>query len=193
MSKLFKTIVLIISISLLATEAYSQDLLQNEKFSYVPTFEGKVIFLKEIPLKYSNQNNSYLHLKEWCKMNYASDPLISNIRYDNTNKEIVIRSKIELLLPPNAKNVREKVMMTYHFNTFIFDSKCILEIKDISYVLPHEKKAVKAESLITDRTLAISDDKHEIRANVKKSTLYFLNELADNIEIAVNNPAIPAK
>lgn len=193
MSKLFKTIVLIISVSLLTAKAYSQNLLQNEKFSYVTTFEGKVIFLKEIPLKNSDQDNSYLHLKEWCKKNYASDPLISNIRYDNTNREVVMKSKIELLLPPNVKNVREKVMMTYHFNTFIFGSKCILEIKDISYVLPREKKGVKAEFLVTDRALSVKDDKQEIRTNIKKSTLYFLNDLADSIGVAVNNPELLIK
>lgn len=192
MSKFIKRIVLLISIGLLAVDAYSQDLLQNEKFTYVPTFEGKVVFIKEIPLKYSNLNNSYLHLKDWCKMNYASDPLISNIRYDNANWEIVVRSKIELLLPPNARNAREKVVMTYHFNTFIFNNKCVLEVKDISYVLP-DKKSIKAESLITDRALSIQDDKAEIRANTKKGTLYFLNQLADDIEVAVNNPMIIAK
>lgn len=190
MSKFLKTIVLIISAGLFAVSAYSQDLLQNEKFTYVPIFEGKVIFLKEIPLKQSDQDNCYLHLKEWCKMNYASDPLISNIRYDNTNKEVVIKSKIELLLPPNSENIREKVVMTYHLNTFILNNKCILEVKDISYVLPNERKGVKAESFITDRALSVADQKQEIRSNTRKSTLYFLNEIADNIAVAVNNPAL---
>lgn len=193
MSKFITRIVLIISVGLLAIDTHSQNLLQNEKFTYVPTFEGKVVFIKEIPLKYSNLNNSYLHLKDWCKMNYASDPLISNIRYDNANWEIVVRSRIELLLPPNTKNAREKVIMTYHFNTFIFNNKCVLEVKDITYTLPYDKKSVKAESLITDRALAIEDAKAEIRANTKKGTLYFLNELADNIEVAVNNPMMIAK
>lgn len=193
MFKILKTIVLIISASLFGTNLYAQDLLQNDKFSYVRTFEGKVIFLKEIPLKYINQTNAYLQLKEWCKINYASDPLISNIRYDNANKEIVIKSKIELLLPPNSKNVRDKATMTYHFNAFILDDKCILEIKDISYVLPNERKGVKAEYLITDRALSIKDEKQEIKSNIKKGTLYFLNELADNIQKAVNNQSVQTK
>ncbi|SHF60613.1 DUF4468 domain-containing protein [Dysgonomonas macrotermitis] len=189
MSKSFKTILITICFCLSITNIYSQDLLQNQKFTYVPTFEGKVIFLKEIPLVSTNLDNSYTLLKDWCKTTYAAEPLISNIRYDNTNKEVVIKSKIELLLPPNAKNVREKVTMTYHLNTFIFNNKCVFELKDITYLLPNSRKSVKAEDMITDRALSLKDDGHEIRQNTQKSTLYFLNELADKIGNAVNNTA----
>lgn len=176
----------LISIGSLSFGAQAQGLLQNQKFTHVTIFEGNVIFLKEMPLVDTNHDSSFSRLKAWCKENYASDPIISGIRYDNTNREVVIKSKIELILPVNSKGVKEKVVMSYHLNTFIFNNNCIAEIKDISYVLPGNKKKTKAESVITDYALATKDNQQELRMNIQKGTLYFLNELTENIQNAVN-------
>lgn len=163
---------------------YSQIVKQDEKFVDVTEVENKVVFLKEVPLKkiYSKEFN-YDLLKGWAKKNYGKDPFISSVRYDNKNFEIIAKSKIELLLPANSRGIREKVIMRYRINCFIFQDKCVLELRDISYNCQNTKdkeglpKVIRAEDFITNKIIDAVADHQELKLNTRKSTLYFVNEL----------------
>lgn len=177
------TICLMFFCTFLTGNSFAQELLQKDKFTYAPLFDNQVVLLKEIPLnKNIDVNKIFSKVKEWGKERYASDPLISNIRYDNTNKEIIIKSKIELLLPENKNKVREKTVMSYHLNAFILNGKCIFEVKGISYKSGLTKPSMRAETTITQSALKRVDAQQELRGNIQKSTLYFFNELVESLE-----------
>ncbi|MBD8348625.1 DUF4468 domain-containing protein [Dysgonomonas sp. HGC4] len=182
------TICLVFFLTLLSGNIFAQVLVQNDKFTYAPLFNNQVVLVREIPLNNNDIEKSFHRVKEWGKERYASSPLISNIRYDNTNKEIIIKSRIELLLPENNDKIREKVVMTYHLNTFIFNDKCVFEVKGITYKLHNVKKSVKAEDIITPSALETAGPQQELRVNIQRSTLFFLNELADSLADALNAP-----
>lgn len=172
----------LISLLVLPSKSFAQDLLQNDKFSYAPLFNDQVVLIKEIPLKSNDMEKVFFFVKEWGKERYSTDPLISNIRYDNRNKEIIIKSKIELLLPENKNKTRDKVVMTYHLNTFILNNKCVFEVKGISYKLNNPKQILQAESTITQSALAKKDAQQELRKNIQLSTLFFFNEQVESLE-----------
>lgn len=181
------TISFVFLFTLLSANSFAQELLQNDKFTYAPLFENQVVIMKEIPLVNTDSVKNFHIVKEWGKERYASAPLLSNIRYDNTNLEIIIKSKIELLLPENRNNVREKAVMTYHLNVFILNGKCVFEVKGISYKVNNIKNSLKAEDTITQSAIAAEGPQQELRINIQKGTFYFLNELADSLEAALKN------
>lgn len=168
---------------------FAQVAKQGELFSDISIIQDKVVFLKETPCKkgFSTEVNFNI-LRDWTKANYGRDPFISSVRYDTKNREIIAKSRIELLLPPNTKGVREKMIMRYRINAFLFDDKCVLEITDISYMYQNTKgdqkmpKIVRAEQFITNKALELNDDLQELRSNTRKSTLFFLNELSKDFE-----------
>lgn len=185
-----KLLLIVISI-LFSLSGHAQIVRKGELFTKVDEVGGKVVFIKEIPIK-SNKtlNDNYQRLKEWAKENYARDPFISSIRHDSKNHEFVAKSKIELLLPQNSKGIREKMIMRYRVNGFIIDGKCVLEITDISYLHESSKQSevklpriIKAEVFITDKAIAIKDEFSEIRENTRKSTIFFINQLTQNFEL----------
>lgn len=182
------TICLVFFLTLLSGNIFAQVLVQNDKFTYAPLFNNQVVLVREIALNNNDIEKSFHRVKEWGKERYASSPLISNIRYDNTNKEIIIKSRIELLLPENNDKIREKVVMTYHLNTFIFNDKCVFEVKGITYKLHNVRKSVKAEDIIIPSALAAAGPQQELRVNIQRSTLFFFNELADSLANALNAP-----
>lgn len=162
---------------------------KGEKFTEVFVVAKKVVFFKEIPSKANfSAKANYDLMKKWGKENYGKEPFISSIRYDAINQEIIAKSRIELLLPADKEGIREKVMMRYRVNGFVFQDRCVLEITDITYLYQGEKEGKKlpkmlpAEDFITDQAIEQKDAFHELRVNTKKSTLYFLNELANNFE-----------
>lgn len=173
-------------LGLLPGNSFAQELVQHQKFTYAPLFNNQVVLVREIPLFQRDSERSFVRVKEWGKERYALSPLVSNIRYDNSNKEIIVKSKIELLLPENNAGIRESVIMTYHLNTFIFNDKCIFEVNNITYKLQDVKKSVKAEDIITSAALAQTGSLQELRINIQKSTLFFFNELADSLEETLN-------
>lgn len=183
-----KKISLYIICSLISINGFAQVTKQGEKFETIPVVEDKVIFIKEIPLKYElSAEDNYKQLRDWAAANYGKDPFVSSIKYNFNNKEFVAKSKVELLLPANSKGEREKMIMRYRINGFIFRTKCVLEITDISYLYENSGKGnllsriIRAEDFITDK--ALEDDTFlEIKTNTRKSTLYFLNELGANFE-----------
>ena len=184
-----KKIATYILVSLLSSMSFAQVVKQGEKFTKVPVIEGKVTFLKEIPLKGDiPAEENYRLLKEWAIVNYGKDPFISSVRHDPNNQEFIAKSRIELLLPANAKGVREKIIMRYRINGFIFRNKCVLEITEISYLYDNSKnkkmlpRIIRAEDFITDNALTIKDELVEFRINTKKSTLFFLDEISEDFE-----------
>jgi hypothetical protein len=174
---------------LLPLLSYAQVVKLGERFTKVPVIEEKVTFLKEIPVKkdISIQAN-YKLLKSWATDNYGRDPFISSVRHDDVNNEFIAKSRIELLLPANSKGVREKMVMRYRINGFLFQDKCVLEITDISYLYENSNKnrllprVIRAEDFITDKAIAVDDELLEYRINTRKSTLYFLEELSKDFE-----------
>lgn len=158
----------------------------GEKFTDVTSVDGKVVFIKEISLA-ERTPVTYEKLKEWARDNFGKDPFISSVRYDAKNNEVIAKSRIELLLPPDSKNAREKVVMRYRLNAFLFGSKCVMEVKSISYMVDSAKKTgqavLKAEDVIVDSVIKADDPNFELKKNIQKSTLYFLNELAKGLEV----------
>ncbi len=188
MKELLQYTIILICI-LLPGMAFSQVVKQGEKFTEVPLVEGKVTFLKEIPSrKEVSKESNYAILKEWAIINYGKDPFISSVRHDEKNSEFIAKSRIELLLPANSKGVREKMVMRYRINGFLFQDKCVLEITEISYLYENSKnntllpRVIRAEDFITDTAIGTRDNIHEYKENTRKSTLYFLNEVAKDFE-----------
>lgn len=174
---------------LFSVPSFSQVVKQGDKFVEVSVIEGKVTFLKEIPTKKEiSVDANYKILKEWAIVNYGKDPFISSVRHDAQNKEFIAKSRIELLLPANSKGIREKMIMRYRINGFIFQDKCILEVTGISYLYENAKnnkllpRIVRAEDFITDDAIGIEDNIKEFRVNTRKSTLYFLNQIGTDFE-----------
>lgn len=178
--------------TVLLINSSAQDLIQDNGFTHAPMFNNKVVFLKTIALTNPDKQIAYQRLKDWGKQNYGTDFLISSIRYDHHNYEIIVKSRIELILPPDSKKNQEKAIMTYRLNAFILDGKCVFEVKDIVYQYDKTKtdkvypKSPKAEEIIADYLVGKQDELSELRANTRKSTFYFLNELTKQLEKAVN-------
>lgn len=168
----------------------AQIIRKGDLFTKVYLVNDKVVFIKEIPSnKGISKEANFKILRDWAKENYGRDPFISSIRYDAKNTEFIAKSKIELLLPQNSQGIREKMIMRYRINGFLSGDKCILEITDISYLYENAKRSnidlphvIKAENFITDKDISIRDNLTEIKNNTRKSTLYFVNELALKFE-----------
>ncbi|WP_036930551.1 DUF4468 domain-containing protein [Prevotella sp. 10(H)] len=184
-----KKLLLYIICFLLSAACFSQVVKLGENFVNVPVINDKVTFLKELPSKKDiSTEENYKILKQWAIINYGKDPFISSVHHDPKNNEFIAKSRIELLLPANAKGIREKMIMRYRINGFLFQGKCVLEITDISYLYESSTKdkllprIIRAEDFITDKALAIDDNLQEFRINTRKSTLYFLNEISKDFE-----------
>lgn len=169
---------------------FAQITRQGQIFTTIPVVDNKVVFIREVPQKKGlSSEASYNIIRDWAKNNYGRDPFISSIRYDAKNLEIIAKSKVELLLPSNSNGVREKMIMRYRINVFIFQNKCVMEVTEISYLYENTKynsstlpKVIRAETFISDNAVGIQDELRELRINTRKSTLYFLNELAKDFE-----------
>lgn len=164
----------------------------GEIFRDVQTFEGKVVFVKEIILPSNDLNTNFSNLRNWANINFDKDPFNSSVNYDTKNNKIVARSRVELLLPVNSKGIREKLFMKFKVHAFLKDNLCILEITDINYINDAKanrntlKQKVKAEDMITDAALAKEDADKGTRIDVRENTLYFYNDLANSLEKALN-------
>ncbi len=184
-----KKIVFYILCSLISVSGFSQVVKLGEKFTNVPIIEKKVTFLKDIPAKKDvTDDENYKTLKDWAIVNYGKDPFISSVHHNQKNREFVAKSRVELLLPADSQGVREKMIMRYRINGFLFQDKCVLEVTDISYHYDNSKKkrklprVIRAENFITDKAILKKDSLQELRENTRKSTLYFLNEISRDFE-----------
>ncbi len=165
-------------------------------FSGVPEVNGKVVFQQFIHTHQGlSEDQSYSLLYKWGKDNYAGNPLLSGIRFNEKERSITVSSKVELLLPENSEGVREKTMMNYRFDATITNAGCVLMIRDITYQNVQEKgrsffpKTSSAEDMITDSAINSNSSDNELNTNLRKGTLYFLNELYNDLknELSVSN------
>lgn len=153
-------------------------------FTSVPVISGKVIFEQFIPVDQGlSAEQMYALLYKWGKDNYAGNPLLSGIRFDDRSQNITVSSKVELLLPANRAGVQEKVLMNYRFDATITAAGCILTVRDITYQDKDSRgslffpKLTAAEEVITDQAINAGGDAGELRNNIRKGTLSFLNDL----------------
>lgn len=159
-------------------------------FTSVPVVNGKVVFQQFIHIEQDlSADQRYSILYKWGKDNYTGNPLLAGIRFDENNKSITVSSKVELLLPQNNAGVREKLIMNYRFDASITSAGCMLIVRDITYQNPLVKgsslfpKTFSAEETITSEAISSSAsaaDK-EFKMNVQKGSLYFLNELYNDL------------
>lgn len=158
-------------------------------FSNVPEVNGKVVFQQFIHTDQGlSEDQSYSLLFKWGKDNYAGNPLLSGIRFNEKEKSITVSSKVELLLPENSKGIREKMMMNYRFDASITNAGCVLVIRDMNYLNVKEKgksffpKTLSAEEMIVDGAIDAVSSEKELKQNLRKGTLYFLNELYNDLK-----------
>lgn len=158
-------------------------------FTAVPVVSGKVVFQQFIHVDQGlSPDQKYSILYKWGKDNYSGNPLLAGIRFDDSNRSITVSSKVELLLPQNSAGVREKLIMNYRFDASVTNAGCMLQVRDITYQNPQEKKpsflakTFSAEDTITAEAIAAANgsDK-EFKQNTQKGSLYFLNELYDDL------------
>jgi hypothetical protein len=166
--------------------------LQNGGFTAVPVYEGQVVLMREITLKYVSDATDvfYTRLKQWVKDNYSGD-IFSTITYYDKDASVVVKSKVELLLPlMNEQNIGEKAVMSFHLYAFTKRGICTVQFSNIGYrlkeTIPPLSKKLKAEEFITDEAIRINDWYSKERATVRKSTLYYFNELTKKLEMALN-------
>ncbi len=163
-------------------------------FTTVPVVNGKVVFQQFIHIDQEFSNDQrYALLYKWGKDNYARNPLLSGIRFDDKARTITVSSKIELLLPQNSNGVREKVIMNYRFDATITNTGCMLVVRDVTYQNSQSSnssffpKTFTAEETITPAAIsAVSGLDKEFRTNTQKSTLFYLNELYDDLSKIFN-------
>ena len=163
-------------------------------FTTVPVVNGKVVFQQFIHIDQElTADQRYALLYKWGKDNYAGNPLLSGIRFDDKAKSITVGSKIELLLPQNSDGVREKVIMNYRFDATISNTGCMLVVRDVTYQnsqSPNSSffpKTFTAEETITSAAItAASGTDKEFKTNTQKSTLFYLNGLYNELSKIFN-------
>lgn len=195
MAKLFRFITSVILLTFIFQSNISaQQLLQNDGFKYIPTYQGQAVLIKEIPLEdISIAAQNYTKLKSWIKKTYTTDLINSGIIYYENEQSVAVKSKVELLFPLlNAENMSEKATMKYNLDAFISSGKCVLIISDITYKIrnsiPKIKKKVKAENFVTNDALNKQDEFQKEKIEAQKGTLYFFNNLSNDLEAALNQP-----
>ncbi len=151
-------------------------------FTTVPVTNGKVIFQEFIHTDQSlTPDQKYAILYKWGKDNYAGNPLLSGIRFDDKARTITVSSKA------NLGSGNEKIVMNYRFDASVTNAGCMLTIRDITYNSEKGKgnsifpTAYTAEQMITDQTVNSGDDK-ELRNSTRKATLSYFNGLHGQIK-----------
>ncbi len=158
-------------------------------FTSVPVVNDKVVFKQFIHIDQGlTPDQRYSLLYKWGKDNYSGNPLLSGIKFDDKAKTVTVSSKVELLLPPNTEGVREKVIMNYRFDAAVTNTGLSINVRDITYQNNMSKsskifpKTFSAEETIAPVAITASpESEKEFRVNTQKSTLFFLNELYDDL------------
>lgn len=191
MTRLITITITVISWAIFSSHLSAQIVKLNEEVTEVHVIDNKVTFIKEIPRPAgNNQDQCFRMMKDWAIRNYGKDPFISSVRTDAKTGEIIAKSRIELLLPEDSKQVRERFVMRYRVNGYVLENYCVLEVTDISFLYQGVKKegakalpkVIRAEAFITNDMIEENSELQEIRRNVRKSTLYFVNELYAEFE-----------
>lgn len=147
-------------------------------FSNVPVVNGKVVFEQFILTDQGlSANQKYAALQKWVKDKYTGNPLVSGIRFDDKNQSATVSAKIELT------GVPEKTVMNYRFDLSVANAGCVLVVRDIGYQSAAKQgassfpKMITAEQTITDQAVSASGEEGQIRSNIRKSTISFVNGL----------------
>ncbi|NLA61727.1 MAG: DUF4468 domain-containing protein [Bacteroidales bacterium] len=183
-----KRILLIVGLVLTVIIAGSAQNQDENVFSTVPEVNGKVVFQQFIHTHQGlSEDQIYSLLYKWGKDNYAGNPLLSGIRFNEKDKSITVSSKVELLLPENSDGERLKKMMNYRFDASITNAGCVLIIRDVTYQDGDKNKSFfpklsSAEEMITDNAINSNSNDKELKENLRKGTLYFLNELYNDLK-----------
>ena len=190
-----KRILLIVGLVLTVIIAGSAQNQDENVFSTVPEVNGKVVFQQFIHTHQGlSEDQIYSLLYKWGKDNYAGNPLLSGIRFNEKDKSITVSSKVELLLPKNSDGERLKKMMNYRFDASITNAGCVLIIRDVTYQDGDKNKSFfpklsSAEEMITDNAINSNSNDKELKENLRKGTLFFLNELYNDLKnvLSVSN------
>lgn len=180
-----KKILFVILFFQIAFSINAQIVKGEEPFTEIMSVENKIVFLKEFPLHQVQADSAFNNIKQWAKDYYGKDRLNSTIRFDSKNKEIRIVSRVELILPENSDGVSLSVQMKYKTNVFLFQGKCVMETRSMSYFIAEGKKTknYRAEDIYLLNTA--TDLPQEFKENLKKSTLYFINEISENLSKSI--------
>lgn len=183
-----KRILLIVGLVFAVITGANAQTQDENVFSTVPEVNGKVVFQQFIHTHQGlSEDQSYSLLYKWGKDNYAGNPLLSGIRFNEKEKSITVSSKVELLLPQNSDGERLKKMMNYRFDASITNAGCVLIIRDVTYQDSDKNKSFfpklsSAEEMITDSAINSNSKDKELKENLRKGTLYFLNELYNDLK-----------
>jgi len=188
-----KRILFIISLVFSFSVAVNAQTEKENVFTSVPEVNRKVVFQQFIHTHQGlNEDQSYALLYKWGKDNYAGNPLLSGIRFIDKDKSLSVSSKVELLLPEDSQGVRQKMMMNYRFDATITNAGCLLVIRDVTYQDVKDKgrnffpRLIAAEDMITDSSVNSDSDSKELKANLRKGTLFFLNEFYNDLKAALS-------
>ncbi len=178
----------IITISILIAGLFNIEGQIDAGFTTVPVVNGKVVFDHFIITdQRQTTNQNYDVLQKWVKGKYSGSPLLSGIRFDDKARSVTVSSKAELLLPANSDGVREKMIMNYRFDATITNAGCMLVVRDITYQNAQKDgssffpKVYTAEQTITNQAVNTAGEESELRNNIRKGTLVFLNGLYSEI------------
>ncbi len=154
-------------------------------FSTVPVHNGKVVFQQYVYVeKEMSAAQKYTSLNKWGKKKYTGNPSLIGIRFDDKQNSMTVSAKTELVLPENSAGVKEKVIMTYRYDTSITNVGCMLVIRDVTYQLVRDKNTTfPAEETISDSAIASAGgDNKVLKQNIRNSTLSFFNQLYDEMK-----------
>lgn len=187
-----KSALLVLLFCLFSLNGQAQIVKSGERFTDMTTFDGKIVFLKEFSVGENLVDSIFNRLKIWGKANFGTDKMNSTIIYNNKDKGLKIVSRIELILPEDSENVRKNIPLKYRADLFQLDDKYILEIKDITYFIPVDVKKSKPyngeDVYFTENVSSIFSA--EFKENLKKSTLFFFNELSDSLSNIIEKGVI---
>jgi hypothetical protein len=149
---------------------------------------GRVVFQQFIPADNSlSADQKYSLLTKWAKDNYSGNRMVSGIRFNEKERSVTVSAKTELFLPTSIKEEDRKLMMNYRFDVSVTNGGLMLTIRDITFqkvALTNNQsisKIYSAEEMITDASIAASDEEKEFRISTRNETLAFVNSLYDTL------------
>ncbi|PLB86202.1 hypothetical protein C0T31_06815 [Dysgonamonadaceae bacterium] len=180
--------ILVASIMLMLSLCLSAQQSSNSIFANVPVMNGRVVFQQFIPADNSlSADQKYSLLTKWAKDNYSGNRMVSGIRFNEKERSVTVSAKTELFLPTSIKEEDRKLMMNYRFDVSVTNGGLMLTIRDITFqkvALTNNQsisKIYSAEEMITDASIAASDEEKEFRISTRNETLAFVNSLYDSL------------
>lgn len=180
--------ILVASIMLMLSLCLSAQQSSNSIFANVSVMNGRVVFQQFIPADNSlSADQKYSLLTKWAKDNYSGNRMVSGIRFNEKERNVTVSAKTELFLPTSIKEEDRKLMMNYRFDVSVTNGGLMLTMRDITFqkvALTNNQsisKIYSAEEMITDASIAASDEEKEFRISTRNETLAFVNSLYDSL------------